>query len=135
MRRHLDEPDLRLPQVSLYAGGAARLLMRVLKMGAITFGRHVFVAPQMLEREDNGRVGVPGWLVVHEAVHVLQYERAGYLRFFFNYLRGYWQALRAGGRWDAVGRMDAYMAIAEERAAREAEHAYRLAKEAADGST
>ncbi|HVF54781.1 MAG TPA: hypothetical protein VM934_01445 [Pyrinomonadaceae bacterium] len=125
LRAHLGDPELRLPPVSFYAGRFARLLMRVLKMGAITFGRHVFVAPSLVTIAEDGRMVVPAWLVVHESMHVLQYERSGYLRFFVKYLLGYWRALCAGGRWDAAGRMAAYFGIDEERDAREAENAYR----------
>jgi hypothetical protein len=71
-----------------------------------------------------GRLTLPGWLVVHEAAHVLQYAEKGFARFLLGYLGGYWRALRGGRRWDAAGRMAAYMAIEEERAARAAEHAY-----------
>ena len=93
-------------------------------MGAITFGRHVYVQTGLFGRDSKGRATLPARLVVHEAAHVLQYEARGYPRFFRDYLRGYWRGLREGGRWDAAGRMAAYMAIAEEREAREAEDAY-----------
>ena len=87
-------------------------------------GRHDFVRPTLLKRDESGSVTLPGWLVVHEAAHVLQYAEKGFVRFLAGYLRGYWRALREGGRWDAVGRMAAYKAIAEECEARAAEHAY-----------
>ena len=132
LRQHLGDPGLRLPAFSLYTGRFAWLLMKGLKMGAITFGRHIFVSPALVGRSEDGRAIVPGWLIVHESVHVLQYERVGYLRFFFEYLRGYWRALRASGKWDAAGRMEAYLAIAAECDAREAEHAYRRTKEFMD---
>jgi Domain of unknown function (DUF4157) len=124
-RQHLNDRALCLPPITIHAGLLARLLMKAVGMGAITFGRHVFVKPGFIMRDGEGRATAPGWLLAHEAAHVLQYEQRGYLRFFRDYLRGYWLALRAGKNWGAIGRMAAYMAIAEERSAREAEHAYR----------
>ena len=93
-------------------------------MSGITFGRHVFVRSSFVKRDAAGRATMPGWLLVHEATHVLQYEERGFARFLRGYLRGYWRALRAGRRWDAAGHMAAYRAIAEEREARAAERAY-----------
>ena len=124
-RAHRGDPGLVLPRIHLHRGPFARLLMLASAgMGAMTLGRHVFVRPGLLRRDAAGRVTLPGWLVVHEAAHVLQYAERGFARFLAGYLRGYWRALRVGGRWDAAGRMAAYMAIKEECEAREAEHAY-----------
>ncbi len=109
----------------VHAGGGARLLMLLSAgMSAMTLGRHVFVRPSLLRRDGVGRLGLPGWLVVHEAAHVLQYEGRGFARFVRDYLRGYWRALREGGRWDRAARNAAYLAIAEEQEARAAEAAY-----------
>jgi len=128
-REHLNDPNLRLPPVDFRGGPAARVLMAFAGMGAITFGRRVFVRPGLFGRDRLGRATLPGWLVVHEAAHVLQYERRGFAPFLRDYLRGYWRALREGGRWDGSGRMAAYMAIAEEREARSAETAYTLRRD------
>jgi len=124
-RVHTGDPELRLPPISIHGGAAARLLMWMIGMSAITFGRRVFVRPSHLARDSEGRAVMPGWLLIHEAAHVLQYEERGYLRFFRDYLRNYWRGLRGAGGWGAACRMAAYMAIAEECEAREAEHAYR----------
>jgi hypothetical protein len=100
------------------------MLMKVVRMDGITFGRNVFVRATLVGRDARGRATIPARLLVHEAAHVLQYERRGYARFFRDYLRGYLRGLRAGKRWDERGRMAAYFAIEEEREARSAEHAY-----------
>jgi hypothetical protein len=134
-REHLNEPGLSLPPINVHGGTSARLLMAVARMGAITFGRNVFVRPALFGKGAEGRATLPAWLVVHEAAHVLQYGKKGYPRFFRDYLRGYWRALRAGGRWDKVGRMVAYMSIAEEREAQAAETAYILSRGEADKVT
>lgn len=123
-RAHRGEAGLMLPRIRFHGGVFAHLLMLWASMSAMTLGRHVFVRPSMFRRDVWGRVTLPGWLVVHEAAHVLQYAERGFVRFLLRYLRGYWRALREGGRWDAAGRMVAYMAIEEEREARVAEHVY-----------
>ncbi len=123
-REYLNEPGLRLPPIDFQGGAAARVLTGFAGMGAITFGRRVFVRPGLFGSDGRGRATLPGWLVVHEAAHVLQYERRGLAPFLRDYLRGYWRALREGGRWDGRGRMAAYLAIAEEREASSAEAAY-----------
>lgn len=124
-RAHRGDAGLVLPRMRIHGGLFARLLMQASAgMGAMTLGRHVFVRPGLFRRDARGRVTLPGWLVVHEAAHVLQYAERGFAGFLSGYLRGYWRALRAGGRWDAAGRMAAYLAIEEEREAREAERAY-----------
>lgn len=124
-RAHRGDPGLVLPRMRLHCGVVARLLMLASAgMGAMTLGRHVFVRPGLLRRDSEGRVTLPGWLVAHEAAHVLQYAEKGFVRFLWGYLGGYWRALREGGRWDAAGRMAAYMAIEEECEARGAEEAY-----------
>ena len=124
-RAHRGDPGLKLPRVRLHGGACARLLtLASAGMGAMTLGRHVFVRPSLLRKDSKGRVTLPGWLVIHEAAHVLQYAERGFGRFLGGYLRGYWRALREGGRWDAAGRMAAYLAVEEEREARGAEAAY-----------
>jgi hypothetical protein len=123
-RAHRGDAGLVLPRIHFHGGVFARLLMLSAGMGAMTLGRHVFVRPGLFRRDVRGRVTLEGWLVVHEAAHVLQYTEKGFVRFLLGYLHGYWRALREAGRWDAAGRMAAYNAIEEEREARVAEQAY-----------
>jgi hypothetical protein len=125
LRRHFLDPELRLPSPHVHTGWFARCLMKAIKMGAVTFGRHIFVAPAFVERDAEGKIVVPAWLIAHESTHILQYQEAGYIKFFYHYLRGYWRALVEGGKWDASGRMAAYKAIAAEREAHAVEDAYR----------
>jgi hypothetical protein len=125
LREHVGDPRLRLPRIRVYSGAFSRRLTGGLKVGAMTVGNRIFVAPRLVARDGEGRLTFPGWLLAHEALHVVQYAREGYLRFLFKYLSDYFAALRAGGGWDAAARMAAYLAIGHEREAREAEHAYR----------
>lgn len=125
-RRHTCRPGLVMPPVYVYAGGFAGLLTKAAGgVGAITFGRRVFVRPSLVRVDSSGRAELPAWLLVHEAAHVLQYEERGTLRFLAGYLRGYFRGLKEDGKGlGAAARNRAYLAIPEERAAREAERAY-----------
>jgi len=124
-RRHTGRPGLSMPPVYVYAGGFAGLLTKAAGgVGAITFGRRVFVRPSLVKQDSSGRAVLPAWLLVHEAAHVLQYEERGTLRFLVGYLRGYFRGLREGKKFDTAARTAAYLAIPEECAAREAERAY-----------
>lgn len=123
-REHLNEKYLRLPRMQIHCGQFAHVLTKGLRVGAITFGPHVFVAPRLVHYDQENRLKVPGWLIAHEATHVLQYKRAGMVGFFIDYLRGYWRALRENRRFNRAARMAAYLSIAEECDAREAETAF-----------
>jgi hypothetical protein len=123
-RSYTGRPGLVLPQVYVYAGGFARLLTGSSKVAAITFGRRVFVSPSVVRKDSEGRAVLPARLLVHEAAHVLQYEERGTLRFLFGYLRGYFRGLSEGKGFGAGARTAAYLAVPEERAAREAARAY-----------
>jgi hypothetical protein len=124
LREHFHDPALRLPPLFFYNSRLLGWLVRAFHLGAITLGRRVFVLPGYVKRDAEGRLTIPGWLAAHEATHVLQYERAGLAGFLGLYLRGYWRALRAQKKWNAVAHQAAYLAIMEEREAYEAEKAY-----------
>ncbi|HEX8175296.1 MAG TPA: DUF4157 domain-containing protein [Pyrinomonadaceae bacterium] len=124
LREFYQDSTLRLPAVYFYTGTLVRLVTHALNVSAITFGQHVLISPELVNADSHGRQSVPGWLVAHEAVHVLQYKREGYIRFLMHYLFGYWRALRESGKWDRAARLRAYLAIAEEREAQEVERAY-----------
>lgn len=135
LKEYKGEPGLKLPRFSIHAGVGGRVVMWFVRMSAITLGRHVFVSPPLVRKDSEERAILAGRLVVHEAVHVLQYEERGFVGFLFKYLRGYWRALRQGKSFGAAARMAAYMEIEEEREAREAERAYagwRMANSARD---
>jgi hypothetical protein len=123
-RKHTGRSALVLPPVYVHAGALARVLTRPAKVSAITFGRRVFVRPSLVKVDSTGRATAPAWLLVHEAAHVLQYEERGLVRFLAGYLRSYLCVLIKGKGLGAGARTKAYLAIPEERAAREAERAY-----------
>ncbi len=126
LRAHLGAPSLQLPHIIIHIGVFAGFITTALKVGAMTVGRHVLLAPRLVRRDAAGRPTVPGWLIVHESVHLVQYQQQGMTRFLFSYFGGYWRGLRRCGRMDAAARLAAYLAIDEESAAREAEVAYQL---------
>lgn len=89
--------------------------LRLLWIGdvaAMTLGRRIFVDPSLLRSGDHVRLGR---LLVHELVHVGQWERLGWLRFLWTYLSEYLEARREG-----AGHDEAYRQISLEREAREA---------------
>ncbi|HEX8853204.1 MAG TPA: DUF4157 domain-containing protein [Pyrinomonadaceae bacterium] len=126
MREHLQEPGLELPPLEIYAGRFARFVTQALKVGAVTFGRRILFSPHKLVRDEAGRLVAPGWLVAHEALHVVQFEREGRTRFLWAYVAEFWRLLRAGGAWGAQARNDAYLAISKEMEAVKAQRAYQI---------
>lgn len=124
-RAHLCDEQLTLPAVSIHTGPFARVLTRTFSIGAITFGRHVFVAPTFLPSSLAAHRLLPGWLLAHEVMHVLQYERAGMTRFLSAYLREYARALKREPRLNGAAHWSAYRAITHEAEAYTAEAAYR----------
>jgi hypothetical protein len=124
LREHFNDPALRLPPLFFYRSRLLGWIVGVFNLGAITFGRRIFVLPEYVRRDAQGRLTISGGLAAHEATHVLQYERSGFAGFLIRYLRGYWRALRAQKRWHSAARQTAYLAISEESEARAAEKAY-----------
>ncbi|MDX6271600.1 MAG: hypothetical protein QOD28_2823 [Acidobacteriota bacterium] len=118
------DEKLRLPVVFVHAGFWSHQLTRVLRIAAITVGRHIFVARKLIGRDVRGQLTMPGWLLAHEATHVRQYQREGFWPFLFNYAREYLAFLVRGGKFDAKARTKAYEQITREREAREVEAAY-----------
>jgi hypothetical protein len=133
-REHLRDTGLRLPPLYFHRSRILLWLGRPFHLGAITFGRRIFVLPEYIRRDTEGRLTIDGSIAAHEATHVLQYERAGWAGFLRLYLRGYWRALRAQGRFSGAAHTNAYLAIREETEAREAEEAYAQRSEAPEGT-
>lgn len=122
-REFLRDENVRIPRVWFYAGRGARWLTLAGRVGAITLGRRVLVAPSFLSRGEGG-AGIPGGLAAHEVAHVLQYERNGVLRFLPRYLFEYCAGLWKAGKLDAASRMSAYRGISFEQEAHAAERAF-----------
>ena len=123
-RHHSSKGELRLPPVYLHAGRFARLITHTFKIAAITFGRHILVKPELVVRDEAGRLRAPSWLIAHETTHVLQYDRAVFVGFLWAYLKDYWRTRREQQGWRSVARMSEYLSIGVARDAREAEHRF-----------
>ena len=78
-------------------------------VGALTLGSVVFVDPCVLGDDERlARV------VIHELVHVRQFEEEGWFAFLWRYVLGY-----LAGRRSGLTSRDAYLAIPAEKEARE----------------
>jgi hypothetical protein len=125
LKCHLRDEQLRLPPLLIYSGRWSRYLTNAFNILAITFGRRIFVAAKTIQRDDDGRLVVSARLIAHEAVHVVQYQQAGFVGFLFSYVREYWRVLREQQQgWSRAARLAAYFAIKQECEAYEAESAY-----------
>ena len=134
LRTHFENEILKLPPVHIHLGRWANLLTGAFGILAITFGRHIFVASTVIERDDSGRLTVPAKLIAHEATHIVQYQQAGLLGFLLSYLAEYKRAIVGQGQGlGKAARGAAYFAIKHEREAYGAESAYMgwIAREAA----
>ena len=123
-RWHGRDEKLRLPLMFIHAGFLSHHLAKVLRSAAFTVGRHVFVSRVYLARDKGGRLTIRGGLLAHEAAHVRQFQREGFLPFLYNYLREYVTFLFRTGKLDATARLAAYEQITREQEAREVEAAY-----------
>lgn len=122
-RERKSEPHFILPKVKIHSGKILRPITKALRINAMTIGQRIFISPDALIERD-GRVFASTELLAHEYAHVLQYEDAGYARFFYRYLRGYFNALQLKSIMRAAARMSAYLSIAEECEAREVGASY-----------
>ncbi len=131
LRDYLTEPDLGLPEISLYN---SRLIDRVgfaLGFDGLTFRRWVFVTRRVLNRKDGYDIDIDSAFLAHELIHVLQYRREGTFIFLTKYLCAFVSALRsAEGPLKAKVR-NAYLAIPYEQEALQAETYFRCWSETA----
>jgi hypothetical protein len=123
-RWYVRDEKLQLPLMFIHAGFLSSHLTRAFRIAAITIGRHIFVSPVYLERDERGQLTIRGGLLAHEAAHVRQFQREGLLPFLYNYLREYVTFLFRSGKLDTDARRAAYEQITREREAREVEAAY-----------
>jgi hypothetical protein len=117
-REYFGDEKLKLPEIQIYGRRGARLLTRLLSVDGITFGRHIFITPRHLRRGEDKRLYAPRELIAHEITHTLQYLRHGTFKFFYLYLKGFFEALRQKENWNFRARMEAYLEIPHEVEAR-----------------
>lgn len=118
-REFLADENFSLPTVNFYAGNFSRIFTRILRVHGITFGKHIFIAPNLLARDSEKQRKLSLELAAHEIVHVLQYQKEGFGGFFHKYLTAYWRNLRGKKSWNSDFRHEAYREIPFEAEARE----------------
>jgi hypothetical protein len=119
----LDE-SFTLPLVYFHTGKISKIFTLFLNINGITIGRRVFILPKLVSLNRKNQKKLPEDLIVHEIMHVIQYKNAGFLKFFYKYLRDYWRNLRKNGKWDSASRRQAYLDIPFEIEARRAAQKY-----------
>ncbi|MCW5958613.1 MAG: DUF4157 domain-containing protein [Pyrinomonadaceae bacterium] len=118
-REHFSDPLFRLPPIEIYSGGFTRMLTAFLKVHGITFGRRIFILPDLINSGINGEKKLSENLAAHEITHSVQYKRDGAIRFFYKYLTSYYRNLRRQGNYGLAARQVAYLQIPYEIEARE----------------
>lgn len=117
-REYFHDEKLNLPEIELYAKRGAWLITKIFKIYGVTFGRHIFIKPDLLYWNLNRQLCISKELLAHETAHVLQYQKLGWLLFFYTYLKGYLRALRQKEKWDFNSRQESYLEIPHEVEAR-----------------
>lgn len=117
-REYLSDETFRLPLINFYAGKFTKFFTLFLKVHGITFGRNIFIQPNLITRDSENRQKLSLELAAHEIAHVLQYKNVGFIRFFREYLTNYWLNLKKQKDWNADARHEAYLEIPFEREAR-----------------
>ncbi|MCX5867017.1 MAG: DUF4157 domain-containing protein [Proteobacteria bacterium] len=95
-------------RVKIHQDFLARRITRRLKARAVTIGNRIFMAPD----EDPGDYPFGFLLMTHELVHVVQYQRQGFLPFLARYFWDLGRGLMAGKRT-----FEAYRAVPAEKQA------------------
>jgi hypothetical protein len=118
-REVLSNENFQLPKINFYTGKFTRMFTLILRVHGITFGRHIFIKPNLITKDTANRRKLSLELVAHEIVHVLQYKKEGFIKFLYKYLSSYWRNLQTKKNWNAASRHEAYREIPFEREARE----------------
>lgn len=108
-----------LPAIEIYARRGANLLTGLFRINGITIGRRIVIQPELTVRGADQRLYAPKKLLAHEIAHVVQYARAGLVKFLWTYLKDYWLALKRKEKWDSEARTQAYLEIPFEVEARQ----------------
>ncbi|MGI8493804.1 MAG: hypothetical protein ACR2L1_00640 [Pyrinomonadaceae bacterium] len=117
-REYYSDDSLRLPEIEIFIKRGAGIVAKLAGVFGITFGRFMFIKPDLIFQVETNDLFISKKLMAHEATHVLQYKRLGWCRFFYTYLSSYWNALWKKEKWDFDSRMEAYLEIPHEVEAR-----------------
>lgn len=106
------------PKVQIYSRNGSKILTKILNVEAITFGKHIFVHPKYIRRDEKKRLRIYDKLLAHELVHVLQYQKHGFVRFLKKYIRDFWNAFKKKEKWNLETWYESYSEIPYEIQAR-----------------
>ena len=123
-REFLSDESFTLPIVNFYTGHLSKVFTLFLSINGITLGKRVFILPQLVSLNRKNQKKLPEELIVHEIMHVIQYQKTGFFKFFYTYLRDYWRNLRERDEWNSASRQQAYLNIPFEIEARCAAQKY-----------
>lgn len=123
-REYFRDEELKLPEIQIYFRRGSMFFTKILMVDGIAFGRHIFIKPKYLRRDESGRWLAEKDLIAHELAHTLQYQRHGAVGFFYSYINGFFRALRRKRKWDFQSRVEAYLEIPHEIEARDCAAAF-----------
>lgn len=118
-RFYFKDETLKLPEVEIFVRRGAWLFSRLFIVNGITFGRHIFIRPELVKRNSKNRLIISKNLLVHELTHTMQYQKQGFLRFLFSYFKAYFINLKRKKKWDIYSRAESYLEIPHEIEARD----------------
>lgn len=119
-REYLDDEKFVLPKIHFYGGIFTRVFTYFIKVHGITFGRRIFILPALISVNRSNEPRLSEQLAAHEITHVIQYQKHGFIGFFYNYLKCYINNLQCKKKWDLNSRQEAYFEIPFEIQARDA---------------
>ncbi len=104
--------------VQIYSRRGSWLITNTLMVDGITFGRHIFVHPKFVWRDENKKLRIQEKLVAHELVHVLQYKNLGTFGFLKKYIADFWKIFKQKDKWNSKTWFEAYLELPHEVEAR-----------------
>lgn len=118
-RFYFKDETIKLPEVEIFVRRGAWLFSRLFIVNGITFGRRIFIRPELIKRSADNRLMISKNLLVHELTHTIQYQKEGFFGFLFNYFKAYFTNLRKKRKWDIYSRAESYLEIPHEIEARD----------------
>ena len=108
------------PEINIYFGKGAAFATRIMMADGVTFGRSVLLDPKFVTPDSSGRLNISRSLLVHEIVHVMQYEASGLFRFLAHYVFEFVKDYSRRKKWNSRNWYAAYLEIPYEKEARDA---------------
>lgn len=109
---------LEFPKVQVYSRRGSKILTRILMVEGITFGRHIFVQPKNVWRDEKNKLRIHQKLMAHELVHVLQYQQQGFFGFLRKYVSDFWRLFKQKEKWNLKSWFESYRDLPHEIEAR-----------------